>query len=362
MPSTSKHQQREVELWLDLRGTKVAPHVALMHIIQELREDSSSIDEEDGINGGASASIDDDAAADDAAAAADYDIFADRVLVSMDDGTGSNTSGMTDKDRQRQQRKHEVSKALMEGMIDEMGDARGNPIEIVYTLEDRYENVGKLYCHRSFSEKEEDEGIVPIGEVMNILTTGASSSNPLRALDLVSRGEWVFLDDRASSFKMTKSSSQDERSEAVQSLVELVSSGACASLSLFNLGDGNDGDGAKDDQIVHTGNGSVSLGGIAIGCRTNADILQIGSCVRSIVSVGGEGGYTATDSGIYIQASSDDKEENNINTRGDIITPSSSIIIPSMLSEDTKKDSVIRYAVVIPFDTGLWKTAALLFR
>lgn len=330
----SKHQHQEVELWLDLRGTKVTPHVALTYIMQELRDDSFTEDEN---------------------ASRSTIMLASKVLVSSNDGTGNNST------KEKQQR-HESNKALRDEIAHEIEDEEEIQIEILFTSVDKDRNSVNLCCRRR-SEKDECENVITIGEVMNI-PTGASSSyigDPIQALEVVSRGEWLFLDDHSSNIKMMKASSQDERIEAVQSLVELVSSGGCASLSSFSLGGVDENDVIEDGRLNFDG-ASARLSGIAIGCRTNADILQIAGCIRSLVTTGGDEGYTTTESGIYIQASSDDKDEYDTSKDGDKINPSSSSTTISMPDEDTEKGSMIRYAIVMPFETALWKSAALLFR
>lgn len=337
IPYTPEYQCEKVELWLDLRETKVAPNVALMHIIQELHEGSPSINDKAGSENTSrsSAGINGDG----------YDILAEKVLVSMDDDTDRRSSSMIDDDRQRKRQRKEMSKVALNGNIDKAGDASRDPIEIVYALIDNNGNSGKLCCYQRLSEEDEDETVVTIGEVMIISTPSNTNVNPIQALEVVSRGEWVFLDDH----KSIKFPSQDTRSEVVQSLVELVSSGACASLPLFNV-HCNDANNAKCTEMVHVVDSNVSLGGIAISCRTNADILEIAACIKSLVSVGEGKGYTTTESGIYVQVLPNDNED-----------PSSTRMATSMPGDDAR-DKSVKYAIVIPFDTGLWKTAALIFR
>jgi len=320
--NTATNQREKVELWLDLRGTKVTPHAALMHIIRELRDDPLTEDEN---------------------ASRSSDILANKVIISANDRTGSNIID--------EQQMYMVNEALREGegVINEIGDEREIQTEIIFTSVDKDKNSVNLCCHRR-SDNEKYDSIITIGEVMNN-PSGASSSytgDPIQGLEVVSRGEWVFLDV-----------SQDERSESVQSLFELVSSAGSASLSSFSLGDGKIG--AIHDETLHVDDTSFRLGGIAIGCSTNADILKIAGCIQSLATSGGKGGYT-TESGIYIQVPSDENDEYDISKNDDTIYPSPSSSRISRPNENTEKDSKIRYAIVIPFDTALWKSAALLFR
>merc|ERR1711957_984952 len=144
-------------------------------------------------------------------------------------------------------------------------------------------------------------------------------------------------------------------------MVELVSSAACSSLPVFNL-NGNDGTDSIDDERIYNGaDRNTSLGGIAISCRTNADILEIGSYVQSLVLTQQDGEYSTTESGIYISAPSTGKKKNINRVSKNAINAPSSIAV-SETCEISKRDVTITFAAVIPFDTALWETAALLFR
>jgi hypothetical protein len=135
----------------------------------------------------------------------------------------------------------------------------------------------------------------------------------MRALEASSNGGWVFVDAEGGSDKLV------ERHEAISNLVEFIWGGL--SLDSFLLGEDDDS-GDKDPPFHNT-----CKGGIAIGCRTKADLVQGASTLHST----GSGTLTTTASGILIKS------------EGSYFT-----------------DKSLKSCLVLPFDIALWKQAAII--
>ena len=107
--------------------------------------------------------------------------------------------------------------------------------------------------------------------------------------------------------------------------------------SNFNLGPKLSG-GLNDqnDDVTESGGG-----GIAIDCSSNAEIFDAGALIKSL-SDGRDGAYKTTESGILVQT-------NEVSDPG---------IIPST----EQNNGSMKFAILIPFDALLWKTASFVVR
>ena len=165
-------------------------------------------------------------------------------------------------------------------------------------------------------------------------TSSKVYSNPLPALDVVSRKEWLLVDPQ-------RIQSQEERNDFVQSLIQLISFSSAP--TLFQLGaDDNQTDLLTTEKEITSLDMNAPNGGIALVCKNNADILHACACIQSLQGYGTS--FKANKSGILVSS-----------VDGSEITNEES----SML--DHQKSTPQNYALVIPFESGLWKTASFLF-
>mmetsp|Transcript_2745 Transcript_2745/g.3757 ORF Transcript_2745/g.3757 Transcript_2745/m.3757 type:complete len:182 (+) Transcript_2745:3-548(+) len=154
--------------------------------------------------------------------------------------------------------------------------------------------------------------------------------DPIFAMDTVLSGQWVLVD--ASNVK-----DENDRCQAISSLVEFIGGVALTSFSPFSpmlL--------KQDDDETTTMTVPQENGGVALVCNTKSDLFQAGVSITSHLQSAANK-MEMTDSGILLPQSSAAKEEDY-----DIIDSSPSI-------------AGIKSAIVIPFDTLLWKNAMVVF-
>jgi hypothetical protein len=125
------------------------------------------------------------------------------------------------------------------------------------------------------------------------------NENPLPILDKIADGKWSIIDEEAQGTENTKS--------AIRSIVELASN---------SLGG-------------YSASSSSIGGGIAVSCNSDGDILNMCALVESL-----GGTFSETDSGILV------KTENST----------------------SPKTNKLQYAILIPFEACLWKTASFVFQ
>jgi len=141
--------------------------------------------------------------------------------------------------------------------------------------------------------------------------------NPMPAIDIISSGQWLILDSEGIH-------EEDQRNEAIRSLVELCD----GNFSMSNMA------------LEKSFNSGKSSGGIVIDCTTSGDVVQAGALIKSLSGISGS--YETTKSGILVQKPMKESE--------------SSTMLPFKNGESSMK-----YAVLIPFDALLWKTASFVF-
>lgn len=218
-----------------------------------------------------------------------------------------------------------VDKVLVSNIVDEVQrnqimddiiDEYENEIEVLFQESDHV-----VSSYDNSKGETSDDGInmssiksgTPVGKIFSIYdgNTGKVNvySNPLPALEVASSGQWLILESSGIEDK-------NERNEAIQSLLQLCQGSLAASL--------------KSDEGED--NLNTSGGGIVIDCSSNQDIVEAGALIQSMVGNGQ--GYSTTDSGILLQST-----------------------IPN--SNQNQKE-MVHYALLIPLDALLWKTASLL--
>jgi len=156
-----------------------------------------------------------------------------------------------------------------------------------------------------------------IGRILSLQTSSTTMpilpNDPLSAIDIVSKGQWLLIDTNE-----WKKVEEDERISMVLPLIDLISSGFT-----------ND-----------TSNG----GGIGITCHTNNEVVKMAMYIQSMMNASGGSNNTKTktlDSGIIVPDTADN----------------------ASLSDDTNYHSPMKrkFAIIVPFDMELLRTAKLLF-
>ncbi len=180
---------------------------------------------------------------------------------------------------------------------------------IVHSLKQEYESKVRLMVHEKEDSIHEinDKGIMlPCGKVVNVELGKGGITNlnadPMPVLEPVSRGDWVVLDGN-----------ENVDDDSISSLVEIVT-------------DGVDAFGALDDSTLRDKSSlGLSSGGIGLSCSSQASVMEVGAIIASLV---GRKKYEITDSGIIIQSQTPENSERTT------------------------------YAIVMPFDSLLWKTSS----
>lgn len=160
-----------------------------------------------------------------------------------------------------------------------------------------------------------------------IITVGGSSFiDPTPALDATTKGGWVLVDSEDSSDNIKV------RHGAISNLVDFLIGGA--SLGSGSLSLGSNISLPEDDAEKIEFECKHDKGGIAISCRTRADVVQAANALKSIDI----GSLVTTESGILLRTS------------------------PAVPTESSSSSNVsLQSALVLPFDTPLWETAILVF-
>lgn len=231
----------EIELWLDLRRSSVAPQAALMHLCNDLWDEYAVPENK-------------------------Y-FLVDKVVMNHKNDLSS------------------VIQDVNEEFEDKIGMIVSNDDKL---FEVQQELVNQYSMGRVFSVSENEKGVVNLNE------------NPLPILETITDGKWSIIDDETGGTENTKS--------AIHNIVELASNG---------LG----GLGSSDSRR--------ELGGIAVSCNSVSDVLNMCALVESL-----GGSFSETDSGILVKS--------------DIMGSS--------------KTGCLKYAILIPFDASLWKTASFVFQ
>lgn len=178
---------------------------------------------------------------------------------------------------------------------------------IVNSLRQDYDAEVGLMIHEKDSIHEiNDNGIMlPCGKVVNVELGKSGITNlnadPMPVLETVSKGGWVVLD-----------ANEDVDDYSISSLVEVVS-------------DGVDAFGAFDGACRDKSSLGLSSGGIGLSCSTQSSVMEMGAVISSLV---GRKKFEITDSGIIIQ------------------------------SQTCNEHDSTTYAIVMPFDSLLWKTSS----
>ena len=187
-------------------------------------------------------------------------------------------------------------------------DTSNNKLDILLVEESDTTNDMPIICQ----QKEH------IGRILSLQTSSTSMpilpNDPLSAIDIVSKGQWLLID--TNDWKKVE---EDERISMTLPLIDLISSGFT--------------------------NDSSSGGGIGITCHTNNEVVKIAMYIQSIMNASGSSDNTKTitlDSGIVVPDTTDNE---------------------SLSDDDTNHSNSMKqkFAIIIPFDMELLRTAKLLF-
>ena len=196
-------------------------------------------------------------------------------------------------------------------------------------MEEQFENLIEIIYE---TKKKEDSSTISIFSATSETSTNDESfgirvdlfqddksqlTDPIPALQCVSQGKWVIIQPNDDN----NDNNEQQRKIALDSLVELLVA-STSSLSSLVLNDDNDSKGATNN---------VDMGGVAIACQSKSDIIHTGSIIQSLLGNGSS--ITCTDSGIYIPS------DNN----------------------DQSSPTLLKFAIVLPMDVMLWKTAFFIF-
>lgn len=231
----------EIELWLDLRRSSVAPQAALMHLCNDLWDEYVVPENKS--------------------------FLVDKVVMNHKNDLSS------------------VIQDVNEEFEDKIGMIVSNDDQLFQVQQ---EVVSQSSMGRVFSVSENEKGVVNLNE------------NPLPILETITDGKWSIIEDETGGTENTKS--------AIRNIVELASNG------LGGLG---------------SSNSSRGSGGIAVSCNSVSDVLNMCALVESL-----GGSFSETDSGILVKSD---------NMR-------------------SSKIDCLKYAILIPFDASLWKTASFVFQ
>ena len=159
--------------------------------------------------------------------------------------------------------------------------------------------------------------------------------DPLPAMELISQGKWIVLDTTQDWKKVE----EEERLSFLLPLADLISSGAVTGVQ-----GGDNG----------SGSGSGSGGGIGLTCHTKNEVVKVAMWIQSITNRCNNG--------------SGDGGGKNVRTK----TLENGLVIPDNdndVSMDvqhlqqqfgTTRQARLQYAIVVPYDVGLIKTASML--
>lgn len=259
------------ELWLDLRGSSILPHVAIDYILESLDEEQT------------------------------YD----------DDEENKKEEEQTYDDEEENEKDIIISKVLL-SLIDyekffrqiEAAPSTRNNFDIIIVND----NQELLLL---------SENNTVYGEVFCIDDDNKVLNDLMSAINLFTQGKWIAIDS-------SEITNDDEKKESVNNALQLITSVAKPSLDLI-LNDKKQN--IEDDTKKH------DVGGIAINCNSNSDLLYAGATLQSL------GSSDISVNGILLAPSSDNNEES---------------------ASSALKD--INSAVILPFDVSLWKSASLVFR
>lgn len=201
-----------------------------------------------------------------------------------------------------------------------------NEVEIPIIGQDDNGSDSALYSdNKLIFEINELELMIPLGKCIEISKDRDgvvnSNINPMPILEIVSDRKWVVLD-----------SEEDVDKNSICSLVEFLVNGV-KTFGNFSLG-------GEDEVSLASSDLSNPNGGIGIACNDEGNVVEMAALLRSL----GGNKIETTDSGIIFQSSSD-------NIR----------IYQGGEEDQSSSTTGLGYAIVMPFDAMLWKTASFLF-
>lgn len=262
---------KTTELWLDLRGSSILPHVAIDYMLDALKKESNEDNEENSITiSKVVLSI------------IDYEKFQTQINNNNNKVTANNNTN--------------VDIIIVNDNSEELFEINDNK---------QLEFIGKSYS-----------------------INGKIVDDIMSAMGIFNNGNWILLDTN----DMNRQEQQEvgSKRDAICNFMQLITSSTNSPLLLdWNL----DIDDAISDNKV---------GGIAIGCNTNSDLLNIGGILQSL----GDNKYESLD----------------MSENGDILYLPSSSLNDDDNTKDDESSTNIKSAIILPMDVSLWKSSLLLFR
>lgn len=287
---SSNDVQRNLQLWLDLRQTSIAPLAALLHLTNDLWDEFSIPSNK-----------------------SENSFIVNKVVIDHKNFFHS------------------------QSVVEDIREEFEMDIGILVVKDDQ------------LLEIDQDGNMQPFGELIMVGQNSESGSmthirdvDPLSVLDGVSKREWVLLDVLEEHLS-NGSGGGGSGTEAIFNMLELVSNGVKFVASM-NLVDGSidmDEDGTKNDKQVVLLPSGRSAGGIGITCSSPSSVMEMAAIIQSLSP--GSKGYKTTQSGILVQ-SVEGASSSSIGTR----------------KEESSNSPMVNYAIVMPFDVSLWKTASFL--
>jgi hypothetical protein len=168
------------------------------------------------------------------------------------------------------------------------------------------------------------------GKILPLETSTRSSSSipilpdPLPVMEIISQGKWIILDTTLGWKKVE----EEKRLSYLLPLAELISSGA----------------------VTGVGGGGYGSGGIGFTCQTKNEVVKVAMWIQSITNRCNDGG-----GGKNVRVKT---LENGL-----VIPDSDAVTLDDLQQQQqfgTTRQARLQYAIVVPYDVGLLKTAAML--
>ncbi len=229
--------------------------------------------------------------------------------------------------------------------LSDMKEEFEDEIGLTVVVRNENENEGSIYEFvetdtdtDTNTETEEERMPTPIGKVFEVMKDADSGIvnvdvNPMPILETVLGGRWAILDG-------SDDGSIDNKSMC--SLVGLVSN------SVGGVGGGLL---SGSSTSAETETDTTTSGGIGIRCNTQAEVVEMGSLFQSM----GEKNFQMTESGVLITTPT--SSVSSINDEPDTGEDDDQ----QQTDNNCDESKSVQYALVMPFDSSLWKTASFIF-
>ena len=192
------------------------------------------------------------------------------------------------------------------------------------------ENNKELYkVIPSASVKNENEKLNLYGKSFSIDGKTKVVNDLMGAMSMYIDGNWILLNTKDMDKEMDESNS---KKDAVHNFIQLMTSMNHKSPLLLDW---------KIDDDTTNDETDTKVGGIAIECHTNSDLLNTGSTLQSLDDIHYESLAVKESNGVmlFVPTANDDNEW-----------------------KEDKVNNELKSAIILPMDISLWKSALLLFR